>query len=69
MLKPGPNFRMTKANKTILANIVDPHRRGEVKRGLIDAQLSSESKVKSEKSKGKGNLSPRTTSSNSSVAE
>jgi len=46
MLKPGPNFKMTKANKYTVAKIRDPHLRGEIKRGLIDAQLSSEIKVK-----------------------
>jgi hypothetical protein len=66
-MKPGPNFKMTKANKTVLAHILDPHRRGEIKRGLIDAQLSSEARVKPERSKG--NSGPRTTSTTSSVAE
>jgi hypothetical protein len=67
MLKPGPNFKMSKANKFVLANIIDPHRRGEIKRGLIDAQLSSEIRVKPEKSRGSGG--PRTTGERSSVAE
>jgi hypothetical protein len=49
MLKPGPNFKMTKANKYTVAKILDPHRRGEIKRGLIDAQLASEIRVKSNK--------------------
>ncbi len=59
---------MSKANKFVLANIIDPHRRGEIKRGLIDAQLSSEVKVKPEKSKG-GPAGARTTGERSSVAE
>jgi hypothetical protein len=40
---------MTKANKYTVAKILDPHRRGEIKRGLIDAQLASEIRVKSNK--------------------
>ena len=70
-MKPGPNFKMSKANKTVLAHIIDPHYRGEIKRGLIDAQLSSEVKIKPERSKGNGNAgtASRTTSERSSVAE
>jgi hypothetical protein len=47
MIKPTSSFKMSKANKFRLASILDPHRRGEVKRGLIQAQLLSEIKVKS----------------------
>ncbi len=47
MIKPTSNFKMSKANKFRIASILDPHVRGEVKRGLIQAQLLSEIKVKS----------------------
>lgn len=47
MIKPTSSFKMSKANKMRLASILDPHRRGEVKRSLIQAQLLSEVKVKS----------------------
>ena len=48
-MKPTSSFRMTKANKTVLSHILDPHKRGAIKRDLIQAQLMSEIKVKSSK--------------------
>jgi len=68
-MKPGPNFKMTKANKTILANIVDPQRRAEIKRGLIAAQLASEVRVKAERKGPSAPSGSRTTTGTSSVAE
>lgn len=52
-MKPGPNFKMSKANKTTIGHIKDKHLRGAIKRSLIEAQLISESKVKSGKDKSK----------------
>ena len=41
MIKPGPSYRMSRAHKVMLASIVDPHRRGEFKRTVIQADLHS----------------------------
>ncbi len=54
-MKPTSSFKMSKANKFRLARILDPHKRGEVKRSLIQAQLMSEIKVKSAKEERKRN--------------
>lgn len=42
MLKPGKTFNLNKQAKRFMATIVDPHKRGELKRAMIDAQLASE---------------------------
>jgi len=39
MLKPGPTYRMSRANKVMLASYVDPQKRAEVKRTVIQADL------------------------------
>ena len=39
MIKPGPNYRMPKSIKRQLAVIVDPHRQGEIRRIMIQADL------------------------------
>ena len=41
MLKPTANYKMSKAGKIYLAQIVDPHKRGEIKRTIIQAELSA----------------------------
>lgn len=41
-MKPGPNYRMTKQTKRMLALIVDAHKRGAVKRGAIQAELTAQ---------------------------
>lgn len=41
MIKPGPTYRMSRANKVLLASYIDPHKRGEVKRTVIQADLAS----------------------------
>ena len=51
MLKPNQNFRMTKQNKRFLATVIDPHKRGEIKRGMIEAQLASEQQYRPSKGK------------------
>lgn len=39
MIKPGASYRMNKTNKRMLATIVDRHRRGEIKRTVVQADL------------------------------
>ena len=39
MLKPGPTYRMSRANKVMLASYVDRNKRGEIKRTVIQADL------------------------------
>lgn len=39
MIKPGPSYRMSRANKVMLATIVDRNKRGEIKRTVIQADL------------------------------
>jgi len=46
MLKPNKTFKLSKPTKTILASIVDPVKRSEWKRAMIDAQLCSEIVIK-----------------------
>ena len=40
-MKPGPNYRMSALTKASLAlsKFQDPHKRGEWKRAMIDAEL------------------------------
>lgn len=40
MTKTGPNYRMSRANKAMLASYVDRHKRGEIKRTVISADIS-----------------------------
>jgi len=51
MLKPGPNYKMSKQTKVMLANIIDPHKRGEHKRAMIQAELAAAIQPKQEKGK------------------
>ena len=39
MIKPGSTYRMSRANKVMLASYVDPQKRAEVKRTVIQADL------------------------------
>jgi hypothetical protein len=39
MLKPGPNYRMSKQSKRFAATILDPHKRGEFLRTTVQADL------------------------------
>lgn len=41
MLRPGPSYRMSRANKVMLASYVDRNKRGEIKRTVISADVSS----------------------------
>lgn len=45
----GPNFKMSKQSKRFLATIIDPHKRGEIKRHLIGAQIAAQTPVKRSK--------------------
>ena len=38
-LKPGSTYRMSRANKVLLASYIDRHQRGEIKRTVIQADL------------------------------
>jgi hypothetical protein len=59
MMKPGPNYKMsalTKASLT-MSRVLDPHKRGEWKRAMIDAELSAAVQPKRETRKqGNGNF-------------
>ena len=39
MLKPGPTYKMSRANKVMLASYVDRNKRNEIKRTVIQADL------------------------------
>ena len=39
MIKPGPTYKMSRANKVMLASYVDRNKRGEIKRTVIQADL------------------------------
>lgn len=45
-MKPGPNYKMSKTLKAslALAGFQDPHKKGQWKRAMIDAELSSQVK-------------------------
>ena len=45
MSQPGANYRMSRANKVMLASYVDRHRRGEIKRTVISADLAGQQYV------------------------
>jgi hypothetical protein len=42
MIKPGPTYRMSRANKVLLASYINRHKRGEIKRTVIQADLSGQ---------------------------
>jgi hypothetical protein len=41
MLKSTSNYRMSSLTKMSLASITDPHKRGEWKRSMIQAELAA----------------------------
>ncbi len=41
-MKPTSTFKMKSTTKVMLANILDPHKRGEFRRAMIQAQLAEE---------------------------
>jgi hypothetical protein len=56
MLRPTAAFRMKKHLKWMFQNELDPHRRGELKRQTIQAQLASEIRVREKKSRNQPDL-------------
>ena len=50
-MKPGPNFRISSQTKRYAARIVDPHKRGEFIRSMVQAELEAAHQPKREKSK------------------
>ena len=54
MLKPTAAFKMSTQTKRFLATIDNPHKRGEVKRSMIDAQLQSQIQYRPSKNKDRG---------------
>jgi hypothetical protein len=51
LLVPTKNFKMSKQTKRFAALILDPHKRGEYKRAMIQAQLASEQVIKGKRDK------------------
>lgn len=49
MIKPTSSYKMSKQVKTILNRYRDPHLRGEMKRGWIQAELEAAIKPKADK--------------------
>lgn len=47
MLKPGPNFKLSKTTKRMMCFIKNKESRDQFKRMMIEAQLASEQKVSS----------------------
>ena len=39
MIKSGSTYRMSRSNKVLLASYIDRHKRGEIKRTIIQADL------------------------------
>ena len=56
MLKPTATFRMKKHLKWMFHNELDPQRRGELKRQVIQAQLASEIRPKEKKNRNEPDL-------------
>jgi len=56
MLKPTSSYRMTKQTKRSLALIIDPHKRGEQRRMMIQAELAAQIKVKEKKNRNEPDL-------------
>lgn len=48
-MKPTSSFKLPKHTKMILANILDPHLRGSMRRDYIKAILESNVKIKGKK--------------------
>lgn len=40
-MKPNASFKLSKQSKIHVANYLDPHLRGQIRRSFIEAQLSS----------------------------
>lgn len=48
-MKPGSSFKLSKMSKRVLSFILDSHKRGAIKRSLIEAQMQYEIKPKASK--------------------
>lgn len=48
-MKPNSSYRMSKENKNLISQIMDPHERGEIKRIFIEADLIAAIKPKRDK--------------------
>jgi hypothetical protein len=55
-LKPNSTFRMKKSMKWMFQNETDPHRRGELRRMAIQAQLASAIRIKEKKHRNQPDL-------------
>lgn len=55
-IKPGPNYRMSKSAKALLSLSLfrDAHHRGEIKRGIVQAELSAMQRPPAGKREGSG---------------
>lgn len=56
MLKPTAAFRMKKYMKHLFYHEMDPHRRGELRRQAVQAQLASEVRIKEKKNRNAPDL-------------
>lgn len=57
-LKADKNYKMSKQGKRDLAQIIDPHYRGVLKRAIIASELAAAVKVKPSKTEFKANITP-----------
>ena len=57
MYKTDRNYKMTYQSKRLLARILDPHYRGEVKRLMIQSEALASVKAKTRSGKGSFNSS------------
>ncbi len=54
-IKPGPNYKMSGSAKRMLATILDPHKRGVIRRSVVQAELAAQMAPKMSKDKKKDN--------------
>jgi hypothetical protein len=69
MLKPNKTFKLSKPTKTMLASIVDPQKRSEWKRAMIDAELCAAIVPKTIKKENRPGSNYNTTSTSATAAE
>jgi hypothetical protein len=70
-MKPGPNYKMSSLTKASLAmsRVLDPHKRGEWKRAMIDAELCAAIVPKTIKKESRPGSNYNTTSTSATAAE
>ena len=56
-MKPGPTYKMSSLTKMLLTTILDPVKRGEWKRAMIQAELVSSTQSKREPQNNKSSAS------------